>query len=386
MKAAAAAAGITCSPPRQVVPGPGLPHDLRLLRANNNLDAVRHEGRLYLAFRNAPNHFAHAAVRTYVVASDDGGDTWSLEAKIKRGRDMREPRFLSWSGRLFLYFFEAGTNPFSFKPNRIFACERRGDGSWTEPIAISGKGYVAWRTKVVNGVPYMTAYRGGENIYSRSSEALEVELLTTQDGYHWMPVNPNRRAVYRGGGSECDFELADDGTLFAVIRNEAGDASGFGSLVCRAPADDITRWECVPDPRKFDSPLVFKHAGEIYLIGRRNLTGTGNYDLRWRRLGPIRERLLYELVYYFTRKRTSLWRLDRERLGIDWLLDLPSRGDTSFPALVPLDERRYLVFNYSSPLDGPDKFWLWGMLTPTHIYATVLTFEEPRDNIAPGHP
>ena len=370
----AGAGGITCSPPRQVVPGPGLPPGLRLMRANNNLDIVRHDGRIHFAFRSAPTHFASPAARFYVLASDDDGKTWSHEATVKRGRDMREPRLLSWDGKLFLYFFEAGTSAWSFKPNRIFAMERRTDGTWTEPVAISGKGYVVWRTKVVRGVPYMMAYKGGAAIYNGSREPLEVEMLTTSDGYQWVPVDPERRAVYRGGGSEADFELADDGTLFAVIRNEAGDETGWGSKVCRAPKGDIANWECVSDRRKFDSPLVFKHGGEIYLIARRNLTGSGKYDLGWRRLPHVLQQICYEAAYWLTPKRTALYRFDRDRLGIEWLFDFPSRGDTAFPALVPLNDRQYLLFNYSSPLEGADKSWLRGMLTATNIYSTVITF------------
>ena len=223
----------------------------------------------------------------------------------------------------------------------------------------------------------MTAYRGGENIYNGKREPMDVELLTTDNGYSWRPVDPQRRVIYRGGGSEADFEIADDGTLFGVIRNEAGDETGWGSKVCRAPAGDIANWECRSDPRKFDSPLVFKHAGEIYLIARRNRTRSGKYDLGWRWLPDTLQELCYLAAYWLTPKRTALWRFDRDRLRIDWLLDLPSRGDTSFPALVPLNDRQYLLFNYSSPLAGPDKAWIWGQLTATNIYANVITFPGP---------
>ena len=348
------------------------------MRSNNNLDLARHDdGRLYFAYRSAPTHFAHPACRFYVMASDDGGQNWSLEAKIKRGRDVREPRLLSWNGRLFLYFFEAGKTPWKFEPNGIFACERRPDGVWTDPVMISHPGYVVWRTKVVNGVPYMTAYSGGANQYANTDEDLSVELLTTTDGYDWRPVNSFRRAVYRGGGSECDFEIADDGTLLAVIRNEGG-AEGYGSLICRAPADDITDGQCRLDPRKYDSPLVFKHADEIYILGRRHLRGKGRYDQRWPLLSPARRRFVYQVLYWLSRKRTSLWRINKETLWVKRVFDLPSRGDTCFPAMVPLNERQYLVYNYSSPLEGADKFWFWGQLSETRIYSQVLTFDVAR--------
>src|SRR5262245_18996752 len=40
-------------PPSVVVPGSGLPPEINLLDANNNLDVVAHEGRIYFAFRTA---------------------------------------------------------------------------------------------------------------------------------------------------------------------------------------------------------------------------------------------------------------------------------------------------------------------------------------------
>ena len=51
---------------RPVVPGPGLPVELRVDRSNNNVDAVRHDGRLWLATRTAPSHYASAAARLLV--------------------------------------------------------------------------------------------------------------------------------------------------------------------------------------------------------------------------------------------------------------------------------------------------------------------------------
>src|SRR5436309_13620205 len=71
-EAVAQAPGVTLSDLRQVVPGPGMPTEARIMRSNNNLDLARHDdGRIYFAFRSAPTHFAHPACRFYVMASDD---------------------------------------------------------------------------------------------------------------------------------------------------------------------------------------------------------------------------------------------------------------------------------------------------------------------------
>jgi hypothetical protein len=46
--------------------------------------------------------------------------------------------------------------------------------------------------------------------------------------------------VYQGGWSEADCVLGDDGTLYGVIRNEAGDATGWDQR-CAVLRPDIRR-------------------------------------------------------------------------------------------------------------------------------------------------
>jgi len=354
---------------REVVPSPGLP-DLALFPANNNLDVVRHEGRVYLAFRNAPNHFAGTKTRMHIVSSGDER-VWRHEATFFRGTDLREPRFLSWNGRLFLYFAVLGSDPFSFEPQGMMVSEKQG-GTWTEPEWFHEPGFIPWRAKVVNGVPYLLAYVGGENIYEPGGHPIEVHWLTTSDGRTFRPVVAGRPAVLRGGGSETDFVIQDDGSIVAVVRNEAGDAMGWGSKVCRAEAGTPGDWRCAGDPRKFDSPLLFRHGRTISLVARRNLTATGYYDLMMRDLPPDRQTLLYQADYWQRPKRCALWRVDPDALEVELVLDLPSRGDTCFPALLDLGAGEYALYNYSSPLEGEDVSWLAGQLGPTRIYRLLL--------------
>lgn len=364
---------VVVGPTTQVLPGPGIPADAPLLQSNNNLDVIESGGSRYLAIRTSLVHFATSTTKLIVFRSDDDGTTWQMESVVDRGRDMREPRLLELDGKLFLYFFEAGTNPFAFEPGRVFAMERHSDGAWSEPVAISGSDTVVWRTKVVDGVPYMVRYREGSDSYAGGGNAaIEVDLLTTDDGYDWVPVDPDRPVVRVGGGSESDFAFDDDGRLWSVMRNDAGEGGRFGSLVCTAPPGDIANWDCRHDPRKFDSPLVFSHRGEIYLLARRQLANDGRYDLG-SPLPPAAAFLANQAAYWVTPKRLALWRIDRSAQRVDWVTDLPSRGDTAFPAIVWTGPDTLLVYNYSSPIDGPDVAWVRGQLGPTNIYVTPLT-------------
>jgi hypothetical protein len=40
---------------------------------------------------------------------------------------------------------------------------------------------------------------------------------------------------------------------------------------------------------------------------------------------------------------------------VDWVADVPSCGDTAFPGIVWDDPDTLVVYNYSSPVDGPDE-------------------------------
>lgn len=389
---------------RRVVPSPGLPAEAPVQTSNNNLDVVRFEGRVYLAWRTAPDHFASDKTQM-VLASSADETTWKLERIFTAGTDLREPRFLVLGGKLFFYTSLLGTDPVKFEPKGIAYSQRGGGGSWTDlapvlrtppdasPDAGAGDagagdagagdagagnatpmtGYIAWRTKQERGRPFMSAYLGGEHIYQFDGLPLDVELLTTDDGITWRGANPARPVVSRGGGSEMDFTLGDDGRLFAIVRNEAGDETGWGSKVCTAPAGDVSAWSCKHDPKKYDSPLVFWHDGEGYLVGRRNVSETGNYDLGTRDPNPQQTTLAFQIDYRKHAKRCSLWRWVQGEDRIAYVLDLPSRGDTCFASkLDGATPTQIVLYNYSSDVDGADVSWAEGQIGPTYVYRHVL--------------
>jgi hypothetical protein len=363
---------------RRIVPSPGLPAEVTLGASNNNLDAVRHsDGHVYLAFRTAPHHFANPETAIYVVRSRDEV-SWTFEARFTLGRDLREPRLLSLGDKLFLYVSRLGKDAFAFQPQGLSVAERGADGKWSALEPMGPAAIMGWRVRRFNDVPVFLVYSGGETIYNLEKPDLKVELWKTSDGRTWVPYDPGHPVVYAGGGSEADAVLGDDGTLYGVIRNEAGDATGWGSKVCRAPAGNAASWECRSDRRKYDSPFMFWHDGEAYLIGRRNLNGTGEYDLG---VGPgwMLRTIWNQVNYSLSPKRTALWRYVRDEDRFAWILDLPSRGDCCFPAVLEgtqADER--IVYDYSCALDGPDVAWLSGQRGETFVFRHVLRFTRTR--------
>jgi hypothetical protein len=343
--------------------------------AHNNLDVVWHRGRLFFAFRTAPNHFADERVVLYVVSTTDQKH-WQLEARFALGKDLREPRFLTLGDRLLLYFARLGEVPLTFAPEAMLVSEQRDGCLWTEPREIAPTGdrdFIPWRAREIDGTGYLMGYAGGADIYELDSGGIRVHWLKTHDGETFEPAAGDDSVVLEGGSSETDWAFLDDGSLVAISRNESGDELGWGSKICTAPADALGDWSCEADPKKYDSPLVFSHQGSVYLIGRRQLINDGKYDLDMRELSPADQTLEYQKAYWGSAKRCALWRIDPGTRTVEWMLDLPSNGDTCFASAVALGDGRFLVYNYTSPLDDPDLSWRDGQFGETSIYRLTLT-------------
>ncbi len=377
---------IVASEPRFVVPSAALPAEVEPLASNANVDIQRHAGRLFLAWRSAPFHFASTETRMYVVSSTDEGRSWDFENEIRIGADMREPRFLSYRGRLQLFFFEAGVDRNAFEPKRIWRTERIGSAEWQPLEVFRDAPVVPWDLKVRNGVAYLTSYTGDHyagGVDSGSAE-LRVSFEQSTDGVAFAPVG-GRDVVYRGGVSETAFEFDRNGDLWIVTRNEDGDASGFGSHVCTAPASDLSNWDCpaVSDPERYDSPEMFRHEDEIYLIARRDVGGP--FDQADPSL-PFEDRKFENWIAYSTRpKRTALYRIDRDERRVVHLFDLPGAGDNAFASVQQTGPHTFLVANYTSPLDEPDISWIDGQNSDrgTQLYFLTLTFYERGSVILP---
>ena len=361
---------------RQVVPSGTLPEEAVAQDSNNNVSIALFEERLFMGWRTAPSHFASEQAQIQLVSSPDLGLSWDHEATFALAADLREPLLFELDGRLHFTFFEAGTDPLAFEPHTIWRTSRQGPGQWAEPEAWGADGEVAWEVKVVDGAAFLTSYLGPHYDFDEVVE-IDVRFQSSTDGVSWAPVG-DEAAVYTGGCSEAAFEFDDSGALWASLRNEDGDATGFGSLLCTAPADAPGDWDCpdVSDPERYDSPRMFRHEGEIYLVARRDIGGPYDQGLEGMTLPDARWENL--TAYSGRPKRTALYRIDREAREVVHLFDLPSAGDTAFPSVVQLEPHRFLVANYTSPTWDGDRTWMEGQLADdgTLIYLVEINFEQ----------
>jgi hypothetical protein len=325
--------------------------------------------RLYLAWRTAPHHFAGADARIEVSSapypSDQllSPDTWRHETTFAVGADLREPRFAVEEETLHLFCMQLGTNPRRFQPRRTWHVSSVG-GRWEDPVVALDDPVVPWRVRRLRGRWVLSTYRGAEKMYGPLPSDPVVELRFSDDLESWSePLS-----IHRGGIEAELVDLGDRGYV-GVTRNEGPSRAGSDVLT----GTDLANLDATPIDRKLDSPNLFLWNGEPWLIARRSLAFGGRYGLAPRLLpGSLRIRL-NQLAWWVTRKRSALYRVDPARRRVEWVADLPSRGDTSFAGVVVEPDGSLLVADYTSAAETGDPIWMRGQLRPTVIQLLRIT-------------
>ena len=312
----------------------------------------------------------------HVVSSKDMGKTWKAEFTIKIEKDMREPYFLTINGTLHFYYFEAGTNPIAFEPSYLQRKEYLGpDLGWTSAESWGQESEVAWQYGVRNDWAYTISYSGDHYSVTELGQ-LSLHLNRSIDGLNWEPVGVS--PFSKGGISEVGWAFDNDGIMWGIGRNEDGDETGWGSRIFFFDLENMEapQWtEARSDPHIYESPRMFNHEGEIYLVARTDPEGPFMSNLDWST--PLEH--TYDLVAYSFRPHgTALWKLDRTEAKLIKLLDLPGCGDTAFPSIVQISDHIFIIVNYSSPLteECANYSWVYGQVAPegTMIYALQLEF------------
>jgi hypothetical protein len=201
---------------------------------------------------------------------------------------------------------------------------------------------------------------------------IKVKLELSNDGHAWKGS-----PVYQGGISEVAFEFDDDGHLWGIGRNEDGDNTGFGSQIFHAKVGDHFKWNSLSKslPYRYDSPRMFKHKGELYVLSRR---ASSAFDRNWSFIPFNLKRWIYLGLYSLNSMKTALFHLNRKTKDLEWVMDLPSSGDNAFPSVVQLTPNRFLIANYTSPLHHQDWTWIQGQKSEegTQIYGVELNWKE----------
>lgn len=356
---------VKASPFFWVVPGPGsASEDVISQKANNNVAIEFFDNRLFLAFRTAPSSNASKKARMYVISTADGV-SWDLEWKSDGGRNIGEPQLVAYKSRLHFYYLTS-------RPDKVHKITRSGLMNWSLPQDILDDGEAHWEMKVRNGQIWMTSYAGSHDRLRGGAARLNLRIKRSNDGLTFIPESLARETVHLGGASETGFEFDDEGNLYAVTNNEDGDETGFGSHLVFAPSNLLSYWSMLSQVDAFNSPRMFRHGKEIYLIARKQ---KGAAPFGWaKRHGYAWRRILNWMRWALTPKTTALYRMNQDKRGLEHVMDLPGAGDTAYPSIRRVDANTFLFANYTSPLHRKNRKWFVGKLGYTKIYLQALKF------------
>ncbi len=298
-------------------------------------DMVYWNGEFFLSFRSAPMHSPIDDSKIVVLKSTDA-KTWAISGEFSvEGVDVRDPKMAVIGTRLFIYVELRQIGTFGSGEITSTQYSYTDDGeTWTDLADSKPANKRYWRPKTNNSIYW----------YCPIFEDEKIELYNSSNGINWVKVS----TVLDGqGANEVDIEFLPDGRIIAIIRQQFGvDTTGTIIAVSNYA---YTNWSYNQFTHtRLDGPCVFSYNNRIYAVGR------------WQ---PEIDPLFQQLGSSLCKKRTALYLIEID--NITYLSDLPSQGDTSYPAAVKVGSTIYISYYTNDPLwDFP---WFLGSLMPTRI-------------------
>lgn len=283
-------------------------------------DLVRFRDRLYLTFRSCPDgHMVHPTASTIVLSSSDGQQWEQVHRFQVAKRDTRDPHFLVFHDRLFVYTGTWYSGETTIAPADYDMNLQLGYAVWTEdgqtwhgPTLLEGTfGHYIWRAATDGTQAYLCGRRKLDFDVLARGEGREVEslMLESQDGLIWR-----KRAVFQEiKGDETAFLFEPDGAIVGIGRREDS-----AQLLRSNPP--YTTWQRIDLDRTVGGPLIARWGDRIVVGGRKTIDDRG--------------------------PKMSLYWLNGDQLSE--FAELPSGGDNSYPGFIALSPTQALVSWYSS--------------------------------------
>ena len=284
-------------------------------------DLCQFKGKYYLAFRSCPQgHMVHPTSRIIILSSDDT-KTWKQVYHFSvKLRDVRDPHFLVYNGKLFVYtgtWYCGKSSPKTYDMNELLGYGVWSDDgkNWSEPIMLEGTyGHYVWRAATYNGKAYLCGRRKREfaKVANRAERdpLVESAILESDDGLIWKTAGLFQTEY----GDETAFLFEKDGAGLAVARS----GGGRNAQICRSQYPFKT-WKRKNLDRYIGGPLLVKWGNRYLVGGRKTLTGKAVTSLYW---------LIDDSLHEFA--------------------ELPSGGDNSYPGFIALSPKKGIVSYYSS--------------------------------------
>lgn len=287
-------------------------------------DLIRWKGRFYLTFRSCPDgHMVFPTSKIIVLVSDDAKSWEKVHEFSVPKRDVRDPHFLDFKGKLFIYtgtWYCGNSAPkredYKINTHLGFGVWTGDGAKWSEPEQLEGTyGHYIWRATAHEGKAYLCGRRRhGYEEGKGETGHIESAMLESEDGLRWRFAGMFQDKK----GDETDFLFEPDGQVVAVVRNKESTLSRS-----RPPYQE---WERKNLGVYIGGPMITRWGGR-YLVGGRKM----DFDKEAKVSKP-------KTVLYWLRKDDSL-----QQIAI-----LPSGGDNSYPGFVELSPEKGLLSWYSS--------------------------------------
>ena len=283
-------------------------------------DLVHFQGKYYLTFRSCPDgHMVHPTSSIIILQSENTKDWKQVFRFNVEKRDTRDPHFLVFNERLFVYTGTWYCGESSPPSDQRDLNEHLGFGvwsadglNWNGPVMLEGTyGHYIWRAASHDGVAYLCGRRKHHfaEVPRSDRSVIESAMLESDDGLVWK----TRSLFQETNGDETAFLFEQDGSVLGVSRRGRDNAE----LVRSNPP--YKKWERTDLGRYIGGPLLVNW-GDNYLVGGRKIAdGKSTTCLYWL--------VKNELVEF---------------------AEFPSDGDNSYPGFVQLSATKALVSYYSS--------------------------------------
>lgn len=307
-------------------------------------DLVRFRDRYYLTFRSCPDgHMVHPTSSIIVLSSDDGQSWVKVHQFSVPRRDVRDPHFLVFRDRLFIYsgtWFCGDSSPTTRDLNQHlgYAVTSADGRTWSDPVMLEGTyGHYIWRAASFDGKAYLCGRRKREfsDAPGTDRDMIQSAMLESDDGLIWRTCS----LFQTTWGDETAFVFEPDGSVLAVARRGSTPAE----LCWSQPP--FREWQRQPLDRYLGGPMLVRW-GDHYLVGGRNNTAAGP-------------------------RTTLFWLAGGNTLSR--AAELPSDGDNSYTGFVAINEQQALLSWYSThERDAAGK-------PITAIYMADLTVHPPAE-------
>ena len=286
-------------------------------------DLIRFNGKFYLTFRSCPDgHMVHPTSSIIILVSDNAKQWKQVHRFSVAKRDTRDPHFLIFKGKLFVYtgtWYSGETTlkseDYDLNKHLGYAAWSEDGAKWHSPIMLEGTfGHYIWRANTFGGRAYLCGRRKKNFAMAPRGEGAIVEsaMLESDDGLIWR-----RRCLFQEvNGDETAFQFEADGGIIAIGRRGRGNAQ-----LLRAERP-YTQWQRKDLDRYIGGPLLMRWGPRPrYVVGGRKTIGDR---------GP---------------KTSMCWLVGDE---LHEFAELPSGGDNSYPGFVEISPKHAIMSWYSS--------------------------------------